>query len=238
MCKSCTVQPTVLLHWWVCLRGANPLLEDLSPASAGLFLCAPRSDWWRMRRGAHVHGQRISHVRARLPSVGRQGSDRRAHDLTVDQAGPHLEVVHGLDHERVAGRPVVAPAGNQPDAHRVTTSHEPKPIVLDLVNPVRPGRGIVGRRGETGLDELGVGGQAPAHTLKQHATNVGGRSRGSNRFANVGNEQMELLLSRQARLSCAPPAPDCRARAPLVPPAGLALSAEGSAMTYARSSSG
>ena len=30
---------------------------------------------------------------------------------------PHLEVVHGLRHQRVALRPVVAPAGDQPDAH-------------------------------------------------------------------------------------------------------------------------
>jgi hypothetical protein len=37
------------------------------------------------------------------------------HDLTVDQAGPHLEVVHGLDHQREPVRPVVAPAGNEPD---------------------------------------------------------------------------------------------------------------------------
>ena len=81
----------------------------------------------------------------------------------------------------------------------------------------------------------------PAHTLKQHAANVGGRSRESNRFANVGNEQMELLLSRQARRSCAPQ-PLTAELEPRWSPAGLALSkvasAEGSAVTYARSSSG
>jgi hypothetical protein len=38
-----------------------------------------------------------------------------AHDLAIDQAGPQLEEVHGLDHEREAGRPVVAPAGDQPN---------------------------------------------------------------------------------------------------------------------------
>ena len=31
-----------------------------------------------------------------------------AHHLAVDQAGPHLEVVHSLHHERVTGRPIVA----------------------------------------------------------------------------------------------------------------------------------
>jgi hypothetical protein len=52
------------------------------------------------------------------------------------KAGPHLEVVHGCDQEREALRPVVAPAGDKPDADRVTTRHEPKPVVLDLVDPV------------------------------------------------------------------------------------------------------
>ena len=40
-----------------------------------------------------------------------------AHHLPVDQAGPHLEVVHGLDHEREAVRPVIAAPGNEPDAN-------------------------------------------------------------------------------------------------------------------------
>jgi len=53
------------------------------------------------------------------------------HHLAVDQAGPHLEVVHGFDHERVALRPVIAPAGNQPDADRVA----PVAVVLDFVQP-------------------------------------------------------------------------------------------------------
>ena len=76
-----------------------------------------------------------------------------AHHLAVDQAGPHLEVVHGLDHQRVALRPVVAPAGDQPDAHGVAPGHQPEAVVLDLVNPVGAGRGLVGGGREAGLDE-------------------------------------------------------------------------------------
>ena len=34
-----------------------------------------------------------------------------AHHLAVDQAGPDLEVVHGLDHEGISRRPVMAVAG-------------------------------------------------------------------------------------------------------------------------------
>ena len=62
-----------------------------------------------------------------------------AHHLAVDQAGPHLSG-HGLDHKRAALRPVVAPAGDQPDAHRVAAGHQPEAVVLDLVNPTRGGR--------------------------------------------------------------------------------------------------
>ena len=58
------------------------------------------------------------------------------HHLAVDQAGPHIEVIHGLDHKRVALRPVVAPAGDQPDAHGIAAGHQPEAVVLDLVNPV------------------------------------------------------------------------------------------------------
>jgi hypothetical protein len=39
--------------------------------------------------------------------------------LAIDQTRPYLEVVHGLRHQRIALRPVVAPAGDQPDADRV-----------------------------------------------------------------------------------------------------------------------
>jgi hypothetical protein len=53
--------------------------------------------------------------------------------------------------------------------------------VLDLVNPVRAGRWFIGGGREAGLDEFGVGGEAPTHTLDQHAPNLGGRGAESNR---------------------------------------------------------
>ena len=43
-----------------------------------------------------------------------------AHYLAVDQAGPDLKAVHCLDHKREADRPVVAAAGDQPDAYGIT----------------------------------------------------------------------------------------------------------------------
>jgi hypothetical protein len=45
-------------------------------------------------------------------------------------------MVHGLDHQRIALRPVVAPAGDQADAHGVSAGHEPETVVLDLMNPI------------------------------------------------------------------------------------------------------
>ena len=79
-----------------------------------------------------------------------------AHHLAVDQAGPHLEVVHRLDDEWVALRPVFAPAGNQPDAHGVPTSHQPEAVVLDLVNPVGAGRGLSAGDGRQGSMKLAL----------------------------------------------------------------------------------
>jgi hypothetical protein len=45
---------------------------------------------------------------------------------------------------REAGRPVFAPAGDQPNAHRVPTRHEPVAVVLELMNLVGVGRRLVG----------------------------------------------------------------------------------------------
>jgi hypothetical protein len=59
-----------------------------------------------------------------------QSSLVAAHHLAVDQAGANLEVVHGLDHQRVALRPVVAPAGNQANAHRIAAGHKPETAAL------------------------------------------------------------------------------------------------------------
>jgi hypothetical protein len=99
------------------------------------------------------------------------------HHLAVDQAGPDLEVIHGLGHQRVAVRPVVTPPGNQPDAYGIAPGHEPVAVMFDLVNPVGAGRELVGGGWETGFDEARpVGGQAFTHTLDQHAANS--RSRG------------------------------------------------------------
>ena len=84
-------------------------------------------------------------------------------------------VVHGLGHQRIALRPVIAALGDEPDAHGIAAGHQPEAVVLDLVNPIGAGRGLVGRRWEAGFDAARpVSGQALTHTLNQHAANLGG----------------------------------------------------------------
>ena len=53
-------------------------------------------------------------------------------------------MVHGLDDERVAVRPVVPAARQQTDADGVAPSHQAVAVVLDLVNPVGSRRRLVG----------------------------------------------------------------------------------------------
>ena len=55
---------------------------------------------------------------------------------------------------RGALRPVVAPAGDQPDAHGVAACHQPDAVVLDLVNPVEAGRGLSAGDGRHGSMKL------------------------------------------------------------------------------------
>ena len=64
-------------------------------------------------------------------------AEQLALHLSIDQAGAYLVAVHGLGHQRIALRPVVAPAGDQPDAHGIAPCHEPEAVVLDLVQPWR-----------------------------------------------------------------------------------------------------
>jgi hypothetical protein len=51
-------------------------------------------------------------------------------------------VVHRLDHQRIALRPVVASARDEPYADRVSPGHEPVAVVLDLVNQLEPDGGL------------------------------------------------------------------------------------------------
>jgi hypothetical protein len=45
-------------------------------------------------------------------------AEQLALHLSIDQAGAYLVVVHGLGHQRIALRPVIAALGDEPDAPR------------------------------------------------------------------------------------------------------------------------
>ena len=92
-----------------------------------------------------------------------------AHDFAVDQAGAHLEVVHGLRDEWVERRPVVPPACDEPDAHRVPPGHEPEAVVLNLVNPLRAGRGLSAGEGRQGSMKLA---RSAARRLHKRSINM------------------------------------------------------------------
>ena len=60
--------------------------------------------------------------------------------------------------------------GEEADAHRIAPGHEPVAVVLDLVNPVGAGRGLVGGGWQARLYEGGS---------TQHAAYLGGLCRES-----------------------------------------------------------
>ena len=72
-------------------------------------------------------------------------AEQLALHLSIDQAGAYLVAVHGLGHQRIALRPVIAAPGDEPDAHGIAAGHEPEAVVLDLVNPVGAGRSAARR---------------------------------------------------------------------------------------------
>jgi hypothetical protein len=79
-------------------------------------------------------------------------------------------VVHGLGHQRIALRPVIAALGDEPDAHGIAAGHQPEAVVLDLVNPIGAGRGLVGWGWEAGFDETRpVGGKPLSATRLERA---------------------------------------------------------------------
>jgi hypothetical protein len=77
-----------------------------------------------------------------------------AHRLAVNQAAAHLQLVHSPDNERVTGGPVMPVAGQQPDANRqgIASGHQPIAVMLDFMNPIRPGWRSLARRWQAGFD--------------------------------------------------------------------------------------
>lgn len=68
--------------------------------------------------------------------------DAQQHRLAVEDEGAGAVPQRGLDDQRVAVGPVVAVAGDQPDALAVMLNYQAVAIVLDFVKPFRADRNL------------------------------------------------------------------------------------------------
>jgi hypothetical protein len=68
----------------------------------------------------------------------------------------HSQRLDRVPDEREAIAPIMAVARQQPNASGVAARHEAKAVLLDLVQPARAARRLVGGCREAGLDEAGA----------------------------------------------------------------------------------
>ena len=71
--------------------------------------------------------------------------------LAVDDAGAHRERLDGGDNHREAPRPIEPAPRGEPSALAVVMGEHAIPVMLDLVQPLWPGRRAGGGRREAGL---------------------------------------------------------------------------------------
>jgi hypothetical protein len=75
--------------------------------------------------------------------------------LTIDDDRAHLEPGHGLDDQREAMAPVVPAPRVGPHAIAITPDDQPISVVLDLMDPLRPGWHSLLWRGKARRDKHG-----------------------------------------------------------------------------------
>ena len=99
----------------------------------------------------------------------------------------------------LAGTPVVSVSRQQPDADRVAPSHQAIAVMLDFVDPVRPGRRALGGRGQARLDEAAARrrGRYAQHPGKVGADTGGVESANAN--GGVGHCTFRLRLGYLVR---------------------------------------
>jgi hypothetical protein len=77
------------------------------------------------------------------------------HRLAVDRQRPRLELGRGSRDGRISVGPVEAAACKQPHRVAVAPDLQPVAVVLDFVDPIRPGRRLRGKRRDARRDEIG-----------------------------------------------------------------------------------
>jgi hypothetical protein len=71
--------------------------------------------------------------------------DAQQHRLAIDDERSRSVLQRGLDDQRITISPVVSVAGEQPHALTLALNHQAIAIVLDFVEPCRPGRNLFSR---------------------------------------------------------------------------------------------
>ena len=137
-------QPAVVLQVLVEAQAGSALAQDARQCRlANLDRLAPQVRAIQLQQVEAVQKRSCliataaQHVEARPCASQHTNSPSIRHERTL--------TVHRLNHQRETVRPVVAAAGDQPDADRIATRHETIAVVLDLVNPAGSGRRTVGR---------------------------------------------------------------------------------------------
>ena len=78
------------------------------------------------------------------------------HGFAIDHELALAQPPSSIDDPRIAIRPVMAVAGEEPNTVTVPLYDHAKPIVLDLVQPVRVSRDLGSSGRDTGFDDSGI----------------------------------------------------------------------------------
>ena len=129
------------------------LQEVLEPAPALLQGLDPQVDAAQLQQveGVEEHPVVVS-LAVELLEV-RRAVGIAADRLAVEDQGARPQGRHRLPDEREPVRPVVAPAGEQPDPAVLLPDDHAVAVVLDLVNPVGSDRRLVGSGRNAWFDE-------------------------------------------------------------------------------------
>jgi hypothetical protein len=148
----------------------DPLQEMLEPAFPRFQKVRPEIDATQFQQVEGVQEHPVVVGSAVEPLEVGHPVEVAADRLTVQDQGARPKARHCLSDEREPVRPVVAPAGEQPDPVVLLPDDQPIAVVLDLVNPVGTDRGLVRPGRDARFDE---GGRLPLGGWERH--NMGGR---------------------------------------------------------------
>ena len=134
--------------------------------------CLPRSSDFRVllrvsigsRRKSSPSSSSRSKAQRTAAALGRLPADQVEHRkavlvgddrLAVDEAGACRQRRDRRGGQREAPGEIMAVPSEEPHAGSVAPRHDAEAVMLDLVNPIPPGRRLIGTAGQAWLDETG-----------------------------------------------------------------------------------